>query len=53
MRSALRIKDRCQTSYRDTAILAAAAEAGCTEVLSEDINPGQSYDGVRLTNPFQ
>jgi hypothetical protein len=24
----------------------------CTEVLSEDLNDGQDYDGVRGANPF-
>jgi len=53
MQAALRLKDRYQTSYWNAAILAAAATAGCTELLSEDLNPGQSYDGVRLVNPFR
>lgn len=53
MQAALRIKDRYQTSYWDAAILAAAGTAGCTELLSEDLNPGQSYNVVRVINPFQ
>ncbi len=53
MQTALRLKDRYQTSYWDAAILAAADTAGCTELLSEDLNPGQSYDAVRVINPFQ
>ena len=52
MQAALRLKDRYQTSYWDAAILAAAASAGCTDLLSEDLNPGQSYDAVRVINPF-
>jgi predicted nucleic acid-binding protein len=52
MQEALRLKDRYQTSYWDAAILAAAGAAGCTELLSEDLNPGQSYDAVRVINPF-
>ena len=52
MQSALSLKERYQISYWDAAILAAAASAGCSELLSEDLNPGQSYDGVRLINPF-
>ncbi len=52
MLAALRVKERYQTSYWDAAILAAAATAGCTELLSEDLNTGQSYDGVRIVNPF-
>lgn len=52
MQTALRLKDRYQTSYWDAAILAAADTAGCTELLSEDLNPGQSYEAVRIINPF-
>ena len=52
MQTALRLKDRYQTSYWDAAILAAADTAGCTELLSEDLDPGQSYEAVRVINPF-
>jgi len=52
MQSALRFKERHKTSYWDAAILAAAASAGCAELYSEDLNPGQTYDGVRVVNPF-
>ena len=52
MQAALRLKDRYQTSYWDAAILAAADTAGCIELLSEDLNPGQSYNAVRVMNPF-
>jgi predicted nucleic acid-binding protein len=52
MLDALDIKKRYQTSYWDAAILAAAAVAGCTKLLSEDFNPGQNYDSIRVINPF-
>ncbi|MEX1119540.1 MAG: PIN domain-containing protein [Terrimicrobiaceae bacterium] len=52
LQSALRLKDRYQISYWDAAIVAAASQAGCRELLSEDLNPGQTYDGVRVVNPF-
>jgi len=52
MLTALALKARCQISYWDAAILAAATSAGCAELLSEDLNPGQSYDGIRVVNPF-
>ena len=52
MQDALDIKKRYQTSYWDAAILAAAASAGCSDLLSEDLNPGQSYNSVRVINPF-
>ena len=52
MQDALDIKKRYQTSYWDAAILAAAASAVCSDLLSEDLNPGQSYNSVRVINPF-
>lgn len=52
MQSALRLKKHYQTSYWDAAIIAAASQAGCKELLSEDLNHGQSYEGVLLVNPF-
>jgi len=52
MQSALRFKARHQTSYWDAVILAAADSAGCAELYSEDLNPGQTYDGIRVINPF-
>lgn len=52
VREALRTKERYQTSYWDASILAAAKEAGCGEVLSEDLNHGQKYGDVSVINPF-
>lgn len=49
---ALALKARFQVSYWDAAIIAAARASGCTEVLSEDLNDGQDYGGVRVVNPF-
>ncbi|MCX6886246.1 MAG: PIN domain-containing protein [Verrucomicrobia bacterium] len=50
--SALAAKARFQISYWDAAILEAARAMGCREVLSEDLNAGQDYDGVVVVNPF-
>lgn len=41
-----------QLSFWDSLILAAAASAGCSTVLSEDLNPGQVVLGVKVQNPF-
>lgn len=30
-----------------------SAHHGCGEVLSEDLNDGQSYNGVLVSNPFR
>jgi predicted nucleic acid-binding protein len=49
---AVEAKARYRISYWDAAILIAAQQLGCQVVLSEDLNPGQDYDGVRVVNPF-
>ncbi len=50
--SALELAERMQISPWDAAILEAARQAGCAQVLSEDLGAGQSYAGVRVENPF-
>lgn len=52
MDAALQTKDRWQLSYWDAAIIEAARRSGCDTVLSEDLGSGQSFDGVRVVNPF-
>ena len=52
-RAGAAISRRHQVSYWDGAIVAAAKSAGCDEVYTEDLNHGQSYDGVVAINPFQ
>ena len=47
------VADRYGISYWDAAILAAAEMQGCDAVYSEDLNEGQSYDGVLVINPFR
>lgn len=52
LRAALAARARFQISFWDAAILEAARAAGCREVLSEDLNAGQNYDGLAVVNPF-
>ena len=52
VQQAIRLQGETCVSYRDALILAAAARAGCSEILSEDLNPGQVIHGVRVRNPF-
>ena len=52
-RTAAGMADRHGISYWDAAILAAARMLGCDAVYSEDLNEGQSYDGVLVINPFR
>jgi predicted nucleic acid-binding protein len=52
LRAAISSARRFQLSYWDAAIIESARVLGCREVLSEDLNSGQDYDGVRVLNPF-
>ncbi|MGC9451609.1 MAG: PIN domain-containing protein [Oceanipulchritudo sp.] len=50
--SATKLRRQFQISHWDATIVAAARELGCPTLCSEDHNPGQNYDGVRVINPF-
>ena len=39
-------------SFYDSLILAAALEAGCNVLYSEDLHPGQQVSGLTIENPF-
>ena len=39
-------------SYWDALIIHSARQAGCSILLTEDLQPGQTIDGVRMVNPF-
>lgn len=39
-------------SYWDAAIVEAAREAGCPILLTEDLQPGLDFAGVRVESPF-
>jgi len=41
-----------QLSFWDSLVIAAAEKANCEYVLSEDLNSGQNYRGIKLLNPF-
>ena len=47
------IQERCQLSFWDALIAAAAAKASASVLLSEDLNHGQIIEGVKVINPFQ
>ena len=52
------VKQAIETSRRfdlaiwDALIIESARTAGCTRVLSEDLQSGQDFDGVTVRNPF-
>ena len=50
---ALSIKKRHGIHFYDALMLAAAESAGCSEILTEDLNDGQLYGPVKAVNPFK
>ena len=52
VRAAIETMRRFDLSYWDAAIIEAARESGCSELLSEDLSHGQDYNGVTVVNPF-
>ena len=48
----LAIAERHHYRIYDALIIAAAADAGCRTLYSEDLANGQTIKGVRITNPF-
>ena len=50
---ALEIKKRYGTQFYDSLLLATAEANGCDEFLSEDLNDGQLYCGIKAVNPFK
>lgn len=49
---AIRVQQRYRISFWDAMIVWSAARLGCDVLWSEDLNPGQTYEGVRVENPF-
>lgn len=50
--AAIDIHQRTGASFWDAMILRSAQELGCETLYSEDLNPGQAYAGVEVSNPF-
>ena len=49
---ALAVRTGYRYSFYDALIIAAALEAGCTRLLSEDLEHGQRIEGLTVVNPF-
>lgn len=49
----LDVQVRYRLSYYDALIVAAAQEAGCTSLVSEDFQDGQKFDRLTVINPFR
>lgn len=52
-RRALDLQQRWQFSFYDSLIVAAALEAGCSRLLSEDLQHGQRIESLVIENPFK
>jgi predicted nucleic acid-binding protein len=53
LRAAFAATKRWGVSYWDAAIIEAARVLACDQLLTEDLNAGQVFDGVTVVNPFQ
>ena len=49
----LDISERYQLQFYDSLLLATAEVNGCDEFISEDLNDGQIYCGMKVVNPFK
>jgi predicted nucleic acid-binding protein len=52
MHRALDIQNRWRFSFYDSLIIAAALAAGCSRLLSEDLQHGQRIETLTVENPF-
>lgn len=50
--AAIGLHTRAHIEFWDAMIVLAAAESGCDVLWTEDLNDGQSLQGVRIRNPF-
>jgi predicted nucleic acid-binding protein len=51
-RRALDLQVRYRYGFYDSLIFAAALDAGCTRLYSEDLQDGQRIEGLTIENPF-
>lgn len=52
VRRAVEAHSRYGLHFYDGLIVAVAERGGCRRIWSEDLNPGQTYFGVAVENPF-
>jgi predicted nucleic acid-binding protein len=52
VRRAVEIQALYGMQFFDAQMIAAAEASGCSKILSEDFNPGQTYCGLVAENPF-
>ena len=52
VRRAVAVKEEYGIQFYDALIVATALKLNCLEIVSEDLNPGQTYCGMAVVNPF-
>ena len=53
VRNALYVKEEYGIQFYDALIVATAEKIGCHEIVTEDLNPDQTYRGMAVVNPFK
>jgi len=53
VQAAVRRCNTSQLSYRDALIVETAIDAGAAALLTEDLQDGQVFDGLRVVDPFR
>ena len=53
LEAALDLQERYQFPWYDSLIVAAATQARCEVVVTEDLHDGLDIDGMRIINPFK
>lgn len=51
-RRAMEVKTRYRFGFYDSLIVASALESGCTRLLTEDLQDGQTIGSLTVRNPF-
>ena len=52
VRRAMAVKEEYGLQFYDALIVATAEKLGCHEIVTEDLNPDQTYCGMAVVNPF-
>jgi len=50
---AIDLQQNYQLAFWDAQVIQSATSQGCKQMLSEDLNHGQLYGGVKVINPFK
>lgn len=50
---AIDLQQNYQLAFWDAQVIQSATSLGCKQLLSEDLNHGQLYGGVKVINPFK